>query len=78
MSTYKLQVQEDDAKPEVWRDVLSDLGAPLLFTNEVSARTKLAELFPVLVKMEQLGIDRKRTRVIIVNPYDDSDNPKDE
>jgi hypothetical protein len=78
MSLYKLQVQEDEAKPDHWHDVLGEDDKPRLFTKEADARAVLTALFPVLVKMEQLGVDRKRTRVIVVSPYDDIDNPKDE
>jgi hypothetical protein len=35
-------------------------------------------LFPVLVKMEQFQADRKRTRVIVMNPYQDIDQEKEE
>jgi hypothetical protein len=78
MSLYKLQVQEDDSQPDVWRDVLDVDGKLAFFESEAKARITLAALFPVLVKMESLGVDRKRTRVIVVAPYDDIDNPKDE
>jgi hypothetical protein len=78
MPTYKLQVQDDDTHHEVWRDVLDDRGAPLLFQKESDARAKLVELFPVLVKMESLGVDRKRTRVIIVGAYADADEEKED
>jgi hypothetical protein len=78
MTMYKLQVQEDDNAPDVWRDVLDVEGKPALFDNEAKARITLAALFPVLVKMEALQADRKRTRVIVVAPYDDIDNPKDD
>lgn len=77
MSIYKLQVQEDESKPDHWHDVLGEDGKAQLFTKEADARLALTALFPVLVKMEALGIDRKRTRVVIVSPYDDIDNPKD-
>jgi len=78
MTMYKLQVQEDDANPEQWRDVLDADGKPALFDDPLKARITLAALFPVLVKMESLDADRKRTRVIVVAPYDDIDNPKDD
>ena len=78
MAAFKLQVQDDDGKPEVWRDVLAEAGSPLIIENEADARAKLAEMFPVLVKMEQFAADRKRTRVIVVNPYDDIDHPPDD
>ena len=78
MTAYKLQVQDDDDRPDVWRDVVNETGSPLIFEKEVDARAKLAEMFPVLVKMEQFAADRKRTRVIVVNPYDDIDHPPDD
>jgi len=78
VTTYKLQVQDDDARPEQWRDVCADSGVAYVFTNQDDARQKLAELFPVLVKMEQFEADRKRTRVVVVNPYQDVDQEKEE
>jgi hypothetical protein len=78
MATFKLQVQDDDAHPQSWRDVKSDDGNLLLFTKESDARTRLAEQFPVLVKMEQFAAGPKRTRVVIVNPYQDIDKEKEE
>jgi hypothetical protein len=77
MTMYKLQVQDDDNRPDYWHDVLGEDGKPQLFTKEAEARATLTTLFPVLVKMEAFGVDRKRTRVILVSPYDDIDNPKD-
>ena len=67
MPMYKLQVQDDDHHADIWRDVKS-----------AEAREKLAVLFPVLVKMEQFQADRKRTRVIVMNPYQDIDQEKEE
>ena len=78
MATYKLQVQDDDAHPEVWRDVRSDDGALYIFTKESEARERLALLFPVLVKLEQFHADRKRTRVVVMNPYADIDDEKEQ
>lgn len=78
MAIYKLQVQEDDARPHVWHDVKADDGVVYVFDKEPEARQKLAELFPVLVKMEQYQADRKRTRVVIVNPYQDIDEEKED
>jgi iron-sulfur cluster repair protein YtfE (RIC family) len=78
MPTYKLQVQDDDQHPDVWRDVKSSEGLLVTFTKETEAREKLAELFPVLVKMEQFHADRKRTRVVVMNPYQDLDQEKEE
>jgi hypothetical protein len=78
MAIYKLQVQQDASTPDVWRDVLADSGTPLLFEKEQLARAELAQRFPVLVKMGELGLDRIRARVIIVNPYQDIDEERDE
>lgn len=78
MTTYKLQVQDNDAKPDHWRDVCADGGSAYVFTNQDDARRKLTELFPVLVKMEQFQADRKRARVVVVNPYQDVDQEKEE
>jgi iron-sulfur cluster repair protein YtfE (RIC family) len=78
MASYKLQVQDDDARPDVWRDVKSDDGALYIFTKESEAREKLARLFPVLVKLEQFHADRKRTRVVVMNPYADIDDEKED
>ncbi len=78
MVKYKLQVQDDDARPDVWRDVFGESGAPLIFDKVADARVNLAEMFPVLMKMEQFAADRKRARVVVVNPYDDIDNPPDD
>jgi hypothetical protein len=77
MPTYKLQVQDDDAKAYVWHDVKSAAGVLLVFQDEGEARAKLEELFPVLVKLERFASGPKRTRVIIVNPYQDIDAEKE-
>ena len=77
MPTYKLQVQEDDARPQVWHDVKSASGELLLFQDEAPARARLEELYPVLVKLERFASGPKRTRVIIVNPYQDIDTEKE-
>ena len=77
MPTYKLQVQDDDANATIWHDVNADNGAPLLFQDESQARAKLETLFPVLVKLERFASGPKRTRVIIVNPYQDIDAEKE-
>ncbi len=74
---YKLQVQDDDVQRHVWRDVKADDGTLYVFDKETDARARLAELFPVLVKMEQYQADRKRTRVVIVDPYQDIDQEKE-
>lgn len=77
MTTYKLQVQDDDANPELWRDVLNEHGKLHVFDKEPDARAKLEELFPILVKMERFASGPKRTRVLIMNPYQDIDNEKE-
>lgn len=58
---YKIEVQEEDNG--VWRDVRDSAGKPLTFATKDEARAKLAQLFPVLVNMEQYA-GGKRTRVI--------------
>ncbi len=63
---YKLQVQEDEADPRQWHDVLSPAGSLLVFDDESLARAKLRELFPVLVQLEQFAAGPKRTRVIAI------------
>lgn len=78
MANYKLQVQDDDSHPEQWRDVINSEGVLVVFAKESDARQKLTELFPVLVKMEQFQADRKRTRVVVINPYQDIDEEKDD
>ncbi len=77
MSTYKLQVQDDDAQPLNWRDVKSADGKPLVFNDEPAARSQLEQLFPVLVKLEKFAAGPKRTRVVVVNAYSDIDNEKE-
>ncbi len=77
MTTYKLQVQDDDAHPEHWRDVLNEHGKLIVFDKELDARAKLEELFPILVKMERFASGPKRTRVLIMNPFQDIDNEKE-
>ena len=77
MPTYKLQVQDDDAKPDYWHDVKSDSGQLLVFEEESTARARMEELFPILVKMERFASGPKRTRVLIVNPYQDVDQEKE-
>ncbi|MBL8525831.1 MAG: hypothetical protein JNN20_19280 [Betaproteobacteria bacterium] len=78
MAKYKLQVQDDDARPDHWRDVKSEFGNLLVFDDEPAARAKLAEMFPVLVKMEQFAAGPKRTRVLVLNPYQDIDEEKED
>lgn len=77
MPTYKLQVQDDDARPDFWHDVKSESGQLLVFDKEPDARAKLEELFPILVKMERFASGFKRTRVLIINPYQDIDKDSD-
>ena len=60
---FKLQV--DEADNGVWNDVKGADGAPLVFRSAAEARTRLTELFPVLVKMENFA-GPKRTRVIAI------------
>ena len=76
MAKYKLQVQEDAEQPQLWHDVTSAQGELLTFDHEIDARAKLVELFPVLVKMEAFHADRKRTRVLVMNPYEDIDQER--
>jgi hypothetical protein len=78
MPRYKLQVQDDDKHPESWRDVKLASGSLMVFDNEPDARAKLLELFPVLVKLEQFAAGPKRTRVVVVNPYQDIDEEKED
>ena len=78
MSRYKLQVQQNDASPEVWEDVKSSAGIVLTFERESDARAALTAQFPLLVKMEAFTADRKRTRVVVIHPYQDIDEQKDE
>ena len=77
MPSYKLQVQDDDANATIWHDVKSASGQTLVFQDESKARARLEELYPVLVKLERFASGPKRTRVIIVNPYQDIDAEKD-
>ena len=44
-----------------------------MFENESDARAKLKALFPVLVKLEEFAAGPKRTRVVVINPYQDID-----
>lgn len=77
MPSYKLQVQDDDARPDYWHDVKSESGQLLVFDKEPDARARLEELFPLLVKMERFASGPNRTRVLIVNPYQDIDAEKE-
>ena len=58
----------------MWHDVKGANGALLKFDKESDAGAKLAELYPVLVKMEQYA-GPKRTRVIAII-VDEDDWPK--
>ncbi len=59
---FKIEVQEENG---LWHDVRGSDGKPLTFTTKPEAQAMLAEMFPVLVKMEQYA-GGKRTRVIAV------------
>lgn len=78
MPRYKLQVQEDDARPDVWRDVAGADGRPVYFDSENDARARLEKDYPVLTKMEKFAAGPKRTRVIVADPYADVDQEKEE
>ncbi len=71
---FKLQVQDDENDARVWHDVKDANGKLLTFEKETEARTKLEQLFPVLVKMERYT-GPKRTRVIAIIT-DDEDWPQ--
>jgi hypothetical protein len=60
MQKFKIEVEDGKGR---WSDVRGADGSILTFDDEGVARAKLAELYPVLVKMEKYG-DGKRTRVI--------------
>lgn len=77
MPKFKLQVQEDEARPDAWRDVKNEKGELLTFDKETDARARLKELFPVLVKLEEFSAGPKRTRVLLTSPYADIDDEKD-
>ena len=65
---FKIEVEDGHG---LWSDVRGSDGAVLTFANESDARSKLAELYPVLVQMEQYA-GGKRTRVIrILEDEDD-------
>jgi hypothetical protein len=64
---FKIEVEDGHG---VWSDVRGADAAILTFAQEGEARAKLAELYPVLVQMEQYG-DPKRTRVIRILQDDD-------
>jgi len=68
---FKLQVQDDDDDARVWHDVKGADGALLTFDDEATARAKLEELYPVLVKLERYSSGSKRTRVLAIITDDD-------
>ena len=68
---FKIEVEDGHG---IWTDVRADDGKILTFEREDDARAKLAELFPVLVKMEKYA-GGKRTRVIRILE-DEDDWPK--
>jgi hypothetical protein len=78
VARFKLQAQTDTARAEVWHDVRAENGTVLVFDTEADARARLQTLFPVLIKMEALGLDRKRTRVVIIDAYQDIDDEKED
>lgn len=66
-----MQVQDDEADPRSWHDVMGADGAPLVFEREAEARARLESLYPVQVKMENYA-GPKTTRVIaIIGDEDD-------
>jgi hypothetical protein len=78
MGKFKLQVQDDDKRPDHWRDVKSPAGELLTFDKETDARAKLRALFPVLVKLEEFAAGPKRARVVITSPFADLDDEKEQ
>lgn len=73
MQKFKIEVENGKG---IWTDVRGADGSILIFDDEGAARAKLAELYPVLVKMEKYG-DGKRTRVIrILEDEDDWPKPR--
>ena len=59
---FKMEVEDETG---IWSDVLDSSGKMLTFEHEEDARSKLAELYPVIVQMERYTGD-KRTRVVRV------------
>ena len=57
---FKIEVEDDRG---IWSDVRGEDGNILTFDSEDAARARLAELYPVLVKMEKYA-GGKRTRVV--------------
>jgi len=68
---FKIEVQDETG---IWSDVRGADGKVLVFDDEASARTALAERYPVLVQMEKYA-GGKRTRVIRILE-DEDDWPK--
>lgn len=73
MTLFKLQVQEDEKDERIWHDVMGADGKVLLFSDEKQARSKLEQLYPVLVGLEKYSAGPKRTRVIRVYGRDGDD-----
>jgi hypothetical protein len=71
-------VQDDDARPQLWRDVQDEAGGLIVFDDPDKARARLDALFPILTKMEKFAAGPKRARVVIMNPYDDLDQEKED
>lgn len=63
MALFKLQVEQDD---QSWHDVKTADGTVLTFDKQETARAKLEELYPVMVKLERYQSGPKRTRVIAI------------
>lgn len=59
---FKIETEDGNG---IWSDVRGADGNILTFDSQDAARAKLAELFPVLVQMEQYA-GGKRTRVVQV------------
>lgn len=59
---FKIETEDGNG---IWTDVRGADGNILTFDSRDAARAKLAELFPVLVQMEQYA-GGKRTRVVQV------------
>lgn len=57
---YKVELEEENG---LWHDVTGSDGTPLTFATRDDARAALARMYPVLVKLESYG-GEKRTRVI--------------
>jgi len=66
---FKAQLQEENG---LWHDVRGADGNPLLFESNAEAHARLAEMFPVVVKMEHYT-NQKRTRVYEVIRDDNDD-----